>query len=76
MDSRRSMLSLYKNLIKFGKAFPSIKRKQLVNEIRASFKKNRFESDPAKIEMELGRARKGLSQLMQYTNLSKNGTRN
>lgn len=66
-----STLSLYRSIIKAAKAFPSIKRNKIVEEIRVGFRANAKENDAAKVKASLDLATKGLSQLSAYTSLPK-----
>ena len=69
MTNKASTILLYRQILRNAHAFPSIKRDKIVQEIRTSFRENKFETDGAKIEGQISLARKGLSQLMMYTDL-------
>lgn len=72
MASTSSTLSLYKNILKQAKLFPSIKRNKIIEEIRISFRENRALTDEMKIKGALEVGYKGLEQLSAYTTLPKN----
>eukprot|EP01031_Cornospumella_fuschlensis_P029317 gene29317-35391_t len=71
MDSR-SKIKLYKEIIKAAKAFPSVKKNKIVEEIRVSFRANKDLQDGKEIEKALSLAVKGLSQLSMYSGLRAN----
>ena len=62
-------MRLYKSIVRHAKIFPSIKRKELVDEIRTEFREGcRVARDnPQEVERRLAVARKGLDQLKAYT---------
>jgi hypothetical protein len=62
-----STLRLYRHILRNARAFPSIKRDKLVQEIQHSFRANRGETDPDKLRVMYSVADKGLEQLMAYT---------
>lgn len=65
----KSILSMYKNILKLCKIFPSKNRDRLYKEIQTEFKLNKTLQDKAKIDIEIGRARKGIDQLAAYSGL-------
>ncbi|RYH30315.1 LYR motif-containing protein [archaeon] len=68
MDTR-SKIKLYKEIIRAAKAFPSIKKHKIVQEIRVSFRANKDLKDEKEVEKALSLAVKGLSQLSMYAGL-------
>lgn len=72
MSSSVEILSLYRQIIKHAKVFPSKNRLRILKEIRAEFKENKVLTDQIKINKELDKATKGLSQLTMYTSLNRN----
>ena len=60
-------LSLYRNILRHARLFPSIKRNKIVNEIMETFRRNRNEADPERLRLQLLVANQGLSQLKAYT---------
>ncbi|OQR88963.1 hypothetical protein THRCLA_22772 [Thraustotheca clavata] len=66
---RQSVPQIYRRVLKLAQRFPSIKRDQLVLDIKAEFHENKTLTDPAKIQEKIGVAIKGIEQLGQYVNL-------
>jgi hypothetical protein len=66
---RTELLSLYRQIIKNAKQFPSKNRLRILKEIRLEFRENKNLTDPIKINVEISKAQKGLEQLLVYTNL-------
>jgi hypothetical protein len=62
-------LSLYRNILRQARIFPSIKRDKVAREIQDTFRLNRYETDPGKVRAAILLAEKGLSQLRSYTDL-------
>ena len=60
-------LSLYRNILRHARIFPSIKRDKVVLEIMDSFRRNRNEQDPEKLRVHLLLGTQGLEQLKSYT---------
>ena len=67
--SKSSILSTYKNILKLCKIFPSKNRDRLYKEIQNEFRQNKSLTDKSKIDVEIGRARKGVDQLSAYCGL-------
>jgi cytochrome c oxidase assembly factor 4 len=63
---------LYKRILGAARAFPSIKRDKLVEEIRTEFRANANEADGPRMQEQLGVAYKGLEQLSMYSGLKSN----
>ena len=68
-----STLQLYRQIVRAAKAFPSIKRIKILNEIRSGFRDNKQLPAGPVLSEKLALATKGLQQLSQYSNLSKRG---
>ena len=66
---RKSILSLYRQLLHGAKHFPSIRRSAIYDSIKADFRDHQYISDPQKIRSELTRAIDGLHHLQQYNDL-------
>lgn len=66
-----STLILYKRILRAAHSFPSIKKNKIIEEIRLGFRENRTMEGEA-LRAQLAVAEKGLSQLEQYTGLSRN----
>lgn len=71
MTSRQSTLRLYKEILYSAQRFPSIKRDNIVKEIKVSFRENRQMTDQKEIDKHLGMAYDGLSKLSMYSTLPK-----
>lgn len=71
MESRQ-ILHLYKQILQSAKRFPSKNRERVYHSIRIEFRNNRTLVNKEKIDIALGIAVKGLSQLNLYSNLSQN----
>jgi LYR motif-containing protein 4 len=67
--TRQSVVSLYRNIVRSAKVFPSRNRGRILTEIRFDFRKNKDLEAGEKLSEALGIAVKGLSQLNMYTNL-------
>jgi LYR motif-containing protein 4 len=63
--------SLYRHIVRAARAFPSIKRDKLVEEVRSEFRAHATETDPEELRTRFHLAFKGLDQLSMYTDLSK-----
>lgn len=64
---------LYKHILRAAKAFPSIKRGAVLEEIRAEFRANKETADPASLRQQLQAAVRGLQQLEEYSGLDVRG---
>lgn len=67
--TRKSVVSLYRNIVRSAKVFPSRNRNRILAEIRHDFRKNKNLETGEKLSEALGIAVKGLSQLNMYSNL-------
>jgi len=63
-------LTLYQQILRAAKIFPSIKRDKIISEIRLGFRENASLKDESKLKIALDVAYKGLGQLSQFSNLS------
>lgn len=59
--------SLYLNVLREAKRYPSVKRDAVVEEIRRGFREYRDEKDPLTIQRQVDIAVNGLAQLRQFT---------
>ena len=59
--------SLYLNVLREAKRYPSVKRDAVVEEIRKGFRDHRDETDPSTIQRQIDIAINGLAQLRQFT---------
>ena len=66
MTSKTEILSIYKQVLKSAKNFPSIKRNKIIEEIKYTFRANAKLTDKSKIDQQLDVAIKGISQLNMY----------
>jgi hypothetical protein len=64
-------LVLYRNLMRYGRRYPSKNRESLMEEIRSEFRAHRTLTDPAAVEHELARARQGLATIKMYVDVSR-----
>ncbi|CAB1117493.1 unnamed protein product [Ectocarpus sp. CCAP 1310/34] len=71
--SHAQMLSLYRQIIRNARVYPSKSRDRVLKEIRVEFRKNATESDPVKVDKQRQLAMKGLQQLMVYTKMDTSG---
>ena len=71
MSSTSKTLTLYRNILKGAKRFPSIKRLKIVEEIRVGFRENMNLKDEVLLKKQLDLAYKGLEQLNVYNKLPK-----
>ena len=67
------VLHLYRSILGAARRFPSIKRNKIVEEIRTGFREHRHAKGD-ELQAKLSIAIKGLSQLEQYSSLSKKAT--
>ncbi|KDO21642.1 hypothetical protein SPRG_12883 [Saprolegnia parasitica CBS 223.65] len=65
----RSVPQIYRRVLKLAQRFPSIKKDQLVADIKAEFHENASLTDAAKIQEKIAIAVKGIEQLGQYVHL-------
>mmetsp|Transcript_66966 Transcript_66966/g.161844 ORF Transcript_66966/g.161844 Transcript_66966/m.161844 type:complete len:111 (+) Transcript_66966:234-566(+) len=64
-----TVLGLYRRILRNAKVFPSIKRAELVENIRIEFRENASITDPDKLANCYEIAVRGVSQLEKYTTL-------
>mmetsp|Transcript_16512 Transcript_16512/g.27473 ORF Transcript_16512/g.27473 Transcript_16512/m.27473 type:complete len:83 (+) Transcript_16512:15-263(+) len=63
-------LSLYRDILRTARRWPSKNRKRIIEEIRSDFRAHKYESDPTKLKVMLEEARIGLASLrMQVAEL-------
>lgn len=67
--TRQAVVSLYRNIVRSAKVFPSKNKGRILTEIRFDFRKNKELKAGEKLSEALGIAIKGLSQLNMYTKL-------
>lgn len=66
---KKNVITLYRQIIRSAKVFPSKNRARILASIRDDFKINKNLEDGEKLTEALGIAVKGLSQLNMYSNL-------
>lgn len=71
MASPGEVLGLYRHILKAAKHFPSIKRNQILQDIRSEFRANRDLRDPSKVMQAVEVAQRSLEQLQAYTGLDR-----
>ena len=69
--SKLDLITLYRNIIRHAKVFPSKNRFRILKEIRAEWKENKAMKDTYQLSLSYQKATKGLSQLQMYTNLKR-----
>ncbi|ETW00162.1 hypothetical protein H310_07567 [Aphanomyces invadans] len=72
MSASPTVPQIYRRVLQLAKKFPSIKRDQLVEDIKAEFHDNKVLTDPVKIKEKVNIAIKGIQQLNQYVSLDPN----
>ncbi|ETV79310.1 hypothetical protein H257_07358 [Aphanomyces astaci] len=72
MSSSPTVPQIYRRVLQLANKFPSIKQKQLVQDIKLEFHENKALTDPAKIKEKINIAIKGIQQLNQYVALDPN----
>lgn len=71
--SHKSMiLQLYKNILFSAKRFPSIKRNNIINEIKIGFRQYKDNTDQQIINQQIHIAQDGLTKLSMYSTLKNN----
>ena len=68
---KSDLITLYRNIIRHAKVFPSKNRFRILNEIRIEFRENKSMTDSYQLSLSYQKATKGLSQLQMYTNLKR-----
>ncbi|KXZ49360.1 hypothetical protein GPECTOR_22g954 [Gonium pectorale] len=61
-----SVLSLYRQILKAAKYFPSRKRDNIIREIKAEFRANKALTEPERVQHCRTLAERGLSDLQAY----------
>lgn len=69
-QQRIHVWSLYRNLIKYAKLYPSSNRDKMVIAIKEEFRDHRNETDEKKLERYLSEAEGGLQRLQSYSKLN------
>jgi LYR motif-containing protein 4 len=70
--NQSAKIKLYKDILKAAKAFPSVKRNKIIEEIKVTFRANRNLDKEEDILKAISVATKGLSQLSMYSGLKGN----
>ena len=60
------VLRLYRHILKAANYFPSIKRPQVISDIKQEFREHKALTDPARIAKEIAIAERSLDQLQAY----------
>ena len=68
---RREVLSLYRQLLKYGKVYPTKNREGLLKEIKAEFREGKGLSNRADIEEKIAVARSGIEQMRLFCKIDK-----
>ena len=68
---KSDLITLYRNIIRHAKVFPSKNRFRILKEIRVEFRENKTMTDSYQLSLSYQKATKGLSQLQMYTNLKR-----
>lgn len=71
----KTILKLYKEILKHANVFPSVKRKKIILEIKFEFRNNKHLTDPKEIKSRVDLAVKGLGQLAMYSTLPKDSSK-
>jgi len=66
-----SVLRLYRNVLKAAQRYPSVKRDQLIADIKEEFRSNKYIQDPEELQKKIKIAQEGLGQLKMYTELDR-----
>lgn len=62
----KEVLVLYKRILKAAESFPSIKRKDIIRDIKAEFREHKELSNPAVVHEKMAVARRSLEELESY----------
>lgn len=65
-NHRTYVLALYREILRCAKTYPSIKRDQVISNIRAEFRINKAVSDQVQLDQLLDKAEHGLGVLRRY----------
>mmetsp|Transcript_35743 Transcript_35743/g.77791 ORF Transcript_35743/g.77791 Transcript_35743/m.77791 type:complete len:89 (+) Transcript_35743:105-371(+) len=71
--SRQEVLRLYRQLLRYGRVYPSKNRDGLVQEIRTEFREAKHLSSREEIQKRLETAREGVAQMQVYCKLDSKG---
>lgn len=66
----KDVLHVYRRILKAAAAFPSIKRKDIIQEIKATFREHRALKDPEVIDEKMRVARRSLEELESYVSMN------
>ena len=65
----KEILILYKRILRAAESFPSIKRKDIIRDIKIEFREHRELTDPAALKEKVAIARRSLEELESYTSM-------
>lgn len=72
--SPHEIKKLYRTILKLAFVYPSVKRQNLILEIKYDFRVNKNETDPLKLSDAIKKALYGISHLKKYSNLDPKST--
>jgi hypothetical protein len=70
LTHRQYVLSLYREILRGARCFPSVKREHVYQDIRQEFRRQKELTDDKKIEEQLLIAEQGLQIVQQYRSLT------
>ena len=65
----KEILSLYKRILRAAESFPSIKRNDIIQDIKVEFREHKELSDPAVVKQKVAVARRSLEELESYVSM-------
>lgn len=65
------LISLYRQLLRASKVYPSKNRGRIVADIKTGFRSNKSLTDPARIEVEIAEARQALKMMSGINSMIK-----
>ena len=66
MSDRKSLLQLYKKILRSAQTYPSIKQPQIYQSIREEWRENKNLEDQVQLQKQVAIAYDGLEQLRQF----------
>mmetsp|Transcript_26328 Transcript_26328/g.73581 ORF Transcript_26328/g.73581 Transcript_26328/m.73581 type:complete len:83 (-) Transcript_26328:395-643(-) len=64
---RTNVLAMYRTILRSAQNYPSVKREQILVEIKEDFRRNRSLSDEEQIDKAIMEAMEGLQALQRYS---------
>ena len=71
---RGYVLALYREIIRSARAYPSIKREQVIQDVRLEFRQNKNVTDESAVNALLDKAEHSLGVLRRYQMLDKSSS--